>query len=415
MGSGRVAWRSAMLRRLSIPRAPMTPSRLHARLFVLSWLVLASVAWAQGAGGYFPPRGEWARSTPAQAGFDPQRLQEAVDFALAHEAKEPRDQSLALAQSFGAKEPVFDGQIGPTAVRAGLNGIIVHRGKVVAEFGDTHSIDMSHSVTKTFLSTVVGVAWQRGLIRDTNDRVAGYMPRDVDLFTSEHNAPITWEHLLRQTSDWQGTLWGRPDWADRPSGPSEQWPNRERHAPGTHYMYNDVRVNVLALAALQVWRRPLPEVLRENVMDPIGASTRWRWHGYRNSWVELDGQKMQSVSGGGHWGGGMFIDAWDMARFGYLFLRDGRWDGKQIVSREWIDKARTPGADNAEYGYCNWFLNTGRKALPSAPESSVTFRGNGQNIVYIDRDNDLLVVVRWIDRGDALDQFIGKVLAARTR
>jgi len=393
------------------------PAALHARaflprVFLVLGLLLATSAPAQG---YYPPRGDWARTTPAQAGFDPKRLQEAVDYAIAHEAREPRDQSVSLAQSFGAKEPFFEGQIGPTAVRSGLNGIIVHRGKVVAEFGDTHAIDMSHSVTKTFLSTVVGIAWQRGLIRDTNDRAAEYMPRDVDLFASEHNAPITWDHLLRQTSDWQGTLWGKPDWGDRPSGPAEQWPNRERHTPGTHYMYNDVRVNVLALAALQVWRRPLPEVLRENVMDPIGASSRWRWQGYRNSWVELDGQKMQSVSGGGHWGGGMFIDAWDMARFGYLFLRDGRWDGKQIVSREWIAKARTPGVDNPEYGYCNWFLNTGRKSLPSAPESSVTFRGNGQNIVYIDQENDLLLVVRWIDRGDALDTFIGKVLAARVK
>ena len=384
------------------------------RLRALALLLCLLASFAATAAPYFPPRGDWQRVAPEQAGFDPKRLAAAIAFAQAHEAKEPRDQSLSLAQSFGAKEPFFEGQIGPTAVRAPLNGLIVHRGKVVAEFGDTHRLDMSHSVTKTFLSTVVGVAWQRGLIRDTDDRVAGYMPRDVDLFASDHNAPITWEHLLRQTSDWQGTLWGKPDWGDRPSGPPEQWPNRERHVPGTHYMYNDVRVNVLALAALQVWRRPLPEVLREHVMEPIGASTRWRWHGYRNSWVELDGQTMQSVSGGGHWGGGMFIDSWDLARFGYLFLRNGQWDGRQVVARGWIDKARTPGADNPEYGYCNWFLNTGRKALPSAPESSVTFRGNGQNIVYIDWENDLVVVVRWIDRGDALDRFIGMVLDART-
>jgi len=381
----------------------------------LALLLLVSfvAAAADGATTYYPPRGDWERATPAQSGFDPQRLQQAIAFAQAHEATEPRDQAQALAQSFGAREPEFGGQIGPTTLRAGINGLIVHRGRVIAEFGDTGSVDMSHSVTKTFLSTVVGLAWQDGRIRDTDDRVAPYMPRDVDLFASEHNAPITWEHLLRQTSDWEGTLWGKPDWADRPSGPPELWPQRARHAPGSHYMYNDVRVNVLALAALQVWRQPLPQVLRDRVMDPIGASSRWRWHGYRNSWVELDGQKMQSVSGGGHWGGGMFIDSWDLARFGYLFLREGRWQDRQIVSPQWIAKARTPGADNADYGYCNWFLNTGRKALPSAPASSVTFRGNGQNIVYIDWDNDLLVVVRWIDRGDALDRFIGMVLAAR--
>ena len=85
--------------------------------------------------------------------------------------------------------------------------------------------------------------------------------------------------------------------------------------------YNDTRVNVLALAALNVWRRPLPDVLREYVMDPIGASPTWRWFGYDNSWIVLDGQLVQAVGGGGHWGGGMFINAWDQARFGLLTAR----------------------------------------------------------------------------------------------
>jgi hypothetical protein len=74
--------------------------------------------------------------------------------------------------------------------------------------------------------------------------------------------------------------------------------------------------------------------------------------------------------------------------------------------------ARTPGPANAEYGYMNWFLNTGRKPLPSVPESSVTFRGNGQNIIYIDWQNDLVVVTRWIAAGRALDEFLGQVVRA---
>ena len=161
-----------------------------------------------------------------------------------------------------------------------------------------------------------------------------------------------------------------------------------------------------------MWRRPLPDILREEVMNPIGASTTWRWYGYDNAWVELDGAKVQSISGGGHWGGGMFISAMDMARFGYLFLRGGQWKGRRIVPEKWIAMARTPGTANPEYGFANWFLNTGRKPLPSAPESSVTFRGNGQNIIYIDVENDLVVVVRWIANGAPLNEFISKVLAA---
>jgi CubicO group peptidase (beta-lactamase class C family) len=293
-----------------------------------------------------------------------------------------------------------------------LNGVIVRGGRIVAEWGDTARADMTFSVTKTFLSTVVGLAWQRGLIQDVHDRVGPYMPDDT-LFGAAHNRSITWDHLLRQTSDWQGTLWDKPDWADRPEGerPAD-YPNRRRSAPGTRYKYNDVRVNVLALAALHVWRRPLPEVLRREVMDPIGASSTWRWYGYENSWIELDGRRIQSVSGGGHWGGGMFINARDMARFGLLFLRNGRWGEREIVPPKWIEMARTPGSANPEYGYMNWFLNTGRKPMPAAPASSVMFAGNGQNIVYVDSENDLVIVVRWIRGGPVLNDFVGKVLSA---
>ena len=147
-------------------------------------------------------------------------------------------------------------------------------------------------------------------------------------------------------------------------------------------------------------------------MDEIGASSTWRWYGYENSYVVIDGQIIQSVSGGGHWGGGIFINAYDMARFGLLTSRNGKWGNKQLLSTEFIRQAKTPTSVEPTYGFMNWFLNTGRKPLPSAPESSVTFRGNGQNIIYIDPEHDLVIVVRWIRGGTALDEFIGRVLAA---
>lgn len=365
----------------------------------------------QASAPYFPPPGTWERRAPADVGMDATRLQQAVDFSVASENPSTRDLELDLELTFGMSEPMYR-VLGPTKPRGGMTGLVVRRGFVVAEWGDPGRVDMTFSVTKTFLSTVVGLAFDRGLIRGVDDRARDYMPTP-ELFESEHNATITWDHLLRQTSDWSGTLWDIPDWADRPVGerPAD-YPNRPMHAPGTFYKYNDVRVNLLALVALNVWRRPLPAVLREHVMDPIGASNRWRWHGYENSWVTIDGQRMQSVSGGGHFGGGMFIDAWDMARFGYLFLRNGRWEDRQIVSERWIAMARTPGPANPTYGFMNWFLNTDRRPLPSAPATAVTFRGSGANIIYVDWENDLVVVVRWIRGGPVLDEFLGKVVGA---
>ena len=275
--------------------------------------------------------------------MNPELLQQAVDFAIASESTAPRDLEVAHALSWNT-EP-FDEAIGPLKVRGPQSGIVVKDGYIVAEWGETRRVDPTFSVAKSFLSSTVGLAWDRGLIRDVDDPVHEYMPplilpvgdgepgseadgrgvpTPVSLFDSEHNRRITWDHLLRQTSDWEGTLWGKPDWGDRPGRDVAANRNRARNAPGTAYKYNDVRVNLLALAALQVWRRPLPQVLREHIMDPIGASNTWRWYGYENSWVNVDGEMMQSVSGGTHWGGGMNLSAEDQARFGYFTAAQGQ-------------------------------------------------------------------------------------------
>jgi len=363
------------------------------------------------AAAYYPERFDWQHKRPDEVGMNAALVNDAVQTAIAADTPGPHDMTLFLKNSFG-KEP-FDTIVGPVKDRGPASGIITRHGYIVAEWGDPKRVDITNSVTKTFLTTVIGLAWQRGLIHDVNDYARDYMPPDVDLFDAPHNQKIKWDHLLRQTSDWSGTLWGKPDWADRPVGQKpEDWQNRPMYEPGTHFKYNDVRVNVMALAALQVWRRSLPDVLRDEVMEPIGASSTWRWYGYENSWVAVDGKRVQSVSGGGHWGGGMFINAYDMARFGYLFLRNGKWKDRPIVSEKWMQMARTPGPDNNTYGYANWYLNTGRKPLPAAPETAVRFVGNGSNIIYIDWDNDIVAVVRWIRGDQALNDVIAKLMAS---
>jgi CubicO group peptidase (beta-lactamase class C family) len=399
------------------------------------FLALAAFTAPAGAqrGAYLPPPGDaWEHRSPARVGIDSARLQEAVAFHRAHESRAPRDLLQAHFQTFG-REP-FGDPVGPFRTRGDPAGIVVRHGYLVAEWGDPQRVDMTFSVTKSFLSTVIGVAYDRRMIRSLDDPVAAYMAPVVPLdpgaaarpaaerltqagvlepFETPHNRRLTWDHMLRQVSDWEGTLWGKPEWADRPTGEPSTWATRARHEPGTVYEYNDVRVNALALAALQVWRRPLPQVLREEVMDPIGASNTWRWIGYETSWVEMDGQAVQSVSGGGHWGGGMFISARDMARFGLLTLRRGRWGDRQILSDDWVTRALTPTRAQPTYGFMNWFLNTDRKLLPSAPATAFVHLGNGTNAIYVDPEHDLVVVVRWIEN-DQLDGFVQRVLASLT-
>ena len=279
-------------------------SRFRWAVVVVALLVCQAAAAQQAS--YYPGRwDEWERRAPEQVNLDAARLNEAIAFAKAHYSPQRRDKNGAAV--FGTDGEPYGEIIGPTKERGASNGLIVRHGYIVAEWGDTSRVDMTFSVTKTYLSTTAGLALDRGLIRDVHDRVRDYAP-DAG-FDSEHNAQITWHQLLNQTSGWQGALWGKPDWADRFNGT-----RRPSEPPGKHWRYNDVRVNQLALALLHVWRKPLPQVLKELVMDPLGASPTWRWHGYDNSWVTIDGAQMQSVSGGGHWGGGMFISSRDHAR-----------------------------------------------------------------------------------------------------
>lgn len=394
----------------------MTHLRVRSR-----WLIVSSAACILFGGtppvlagqAYFPPRGEWELRTPAQVGMDAALLDEAIAFAKASESTDPRDLALNHYFTFG-REPHGDA-IGPFKERGDMTGVILRHGYLVAEWGEPDRVDLTFSVTKSFLSSTVGLAWDRRLIRDVHDPVSDYVVTGE--FGSPHNASITWDHLLRQTSDWEGTLWGKPDWADRPPQdvPLAEYRARARNEAGSTYKYNDVRVNVLALAALQVWRRPLPQVLRELLMDPIGASSTWRWYGYENSWVNVDGVMVQSVSGGAHWGGGMWITARDLARFGLLTLRRGAWGDRQILSDAWIAMALTPTPANPTYGFMNFFLNTesasGRRPLPSAPGSAFRHVGAGSNIVYVDPDHDLVIVLRWI-QGRAVDGVVQRVLAS---
>ena len=404
--------------------------KLYLAILLLFANIVASAQKTKSAkqADYFPSANHWQQKSATELGLQQATVDAAIAIAIAGETKAPRNMEINHYRSFG-KEPFGEG-VGPFAERGQPTGIIVYKGYIIGSWGEPSRCDMTHSVTKSFLSTVIGVAVDSGLIKNVFDTVASYVPpielygqplhrsadligqpELLDLFATPHNRTITWNDMLRQTSDWEGTLWGKPEWADRPDSNASNWINRPRHASGTVYEYNDVRVNVLALAATNVWRKPLPQVLKQTIMDPIGASNTWRWTGYRNAWIVLDGQAVQSVSGGGHWGGGMFINAYDMARFGLLTLHKGNWNGRQLISQQWVAQALTPTPVKTDYGYMNWFLNTDRKLLPSAPATAFMHLGNGANCIYTDPEHDLVIVVRWIDT-KAMDAVVKKILEA---
>ncbi|MGY6632653.1 MAG: serine hydrolase domain-containing protein [Alkalilacustris sp.] len=351
---------------------------------------------------YWPTATDWRTAAPADSGLASGAFDAAVRCALDGASTMNRDIAAALADGhFGEPWPISQ-TIGPIKERGDPNGLILRGGEIVARWGDVARVDMTFSVTKSYLALCAGLAVDDGLIPDIDAPVRDLV--DDGGFDSPQNRSVTWAQLLQLTSEWEGELWGKPDWVDhnrdlsaRPGEPSRKGQRRAMLPPGTHWEYNDVRVNRLALALMRVFRRPLPEVLKERVMDPIGASDTWQWHGYDNSWIEIDGRRMQSVSGGAHWGGGLWINTLDHARVGLMMLRGGAWNGRRILSEAWVRTCLAPSPLNPNYG-CLWWLNTDGAQAPAASRSSFFALGVGSNIIWVDPDHDLVAVVRWIEK-----------------
>jgi CubicO group peptidase (beta-lactamase class C family) len=366
---------------------------------------------------YAPSSHDWQARPPGELDHDGDGLADAIAYHRAHETPWRPDFLTASGRYIGVADepPAADDVLGPVQPRGGPNGVILRRGSIVAEWGDTSRVDMTFSVAKSYLAVLAGLAVGRRLVRSIDDPVRDYALDDG--FASAQNRDVTWRHLLQQTSEWQGTVWGKPDTIDhnRDVGKSElgaadKGTPRELRSPGTVWEYNDVRVNRLSLSLLQVFREPLPDVLRATVMQPIGASSTWRWMPYRNSWTTIDGARLPSVPGGSHWGGGLWMSTRDHARFALLVSRRGRWGDRQLIPASWIDELRRPCALNPEYGLL-WWLNTGRRQFPGAPESSYAARGAGSNVLWIDPEHDLVAVVRWIDKPHVAP-FIERVVAS---
>jgi CubicO group peptidase (beta-lactamase class C family) len=346
------------------------------------------------------------------------KMNDAIAWAVSAECHWPKsmympDGQFVMTHDSGETAP--DNEVlGPVTPRGGAAGIVFRGGKQLAAWGDVDRPDMTFSVAKSYLALLAGLALGDGLIKSLDDRAGDYALDDG--FESDQNRDITWRHLLTQTSEWSGSVFGKEDRidhnrvvglavADAPKGT-----RRAMKKPGTFYEYNDVRVNRLSRSLLQVFKEPLPDVLKRRIMDPIGGSSTWRWDGYRNSYDTIDGRRMLSVPGGGHWGGGIVISARDLALMGRLVAGGGAWEGRQILPEGWTDELVKPCPVAPFYGLL-WWLNTDRRQFAAASERSYFALGWGSHIVWIDPDHDLVTVLRWIDRRKA-PEFVERLLGA---
>lgn len=331
-------------------------------------------------------------------GIDAVALERALALALAGEPALPRDMRAWLTTTL-ANEP-WPRIMGDVLDRGGPNGVVWVGGREVASWGDPDRVEMCFSLAKSALATVAGIAWADGLLDDLDAPFLDSVPQLAGLVVEGTGGDaaaareISWRHLLTQTSDWRGELFGVPWWAD-PQG--RMAPSEPRHGAGVRFSYNDIRTNLCSLALTHLLGDSLEAVFKARVLDPIGVASDWSWRGLRQMRTELpDGRVVPVVTGGSHWGGGWWCSARDLARWGLLQLRDGAWDGAgQVLDPRWCALQRESTPVRPAYGLMWWLNRPDGTEYPGCGAAGFAAHGTGEQLVWCDPARDLVAVVRW--------------------
>jgi len=321
---------------------------LFCRVIVPGLLVQGACGPA-GAGPQIKwPTSGWTSSTPEEQGLDSRKLAEAFDFL---KAKEPNIHSLL-------------------AVR---NGVIVVEA-VFSPFsaGSRHDIA---SVTKSVTSTLIGIALRKGLIRSLGEPVLAYFPERKPAHLDDPKKSVALRHLLAMrggfqclTSPGEVTLMqmiGSPDWIqfmlDLPMAAK----------PGDAFVYNSGGVHLLSAILRKAAGRSALEFARSELFGPLGI-TDVVW--------PTDPQGLDN-----HGWGDLQLRPRDMAKIGYLFLNKGAWEGRSIMTPEWVDEATRPypGAKENNYGFL-WWLD---------PKYGYSARGRGGQYIYVLPRLNMVVVM----------------------
>lgn len=342
-----------------------------------------------------------------------ERLDEAVALASSGEPPLPREMRRWLHHTLSSEPWPY--VMGDVIDRGGPNGLVIVDGREVCRWGDAERREMTFSIAKSALASVAGVAFDDGLLPDLDEAVVarvplvafggaipGGVPDDATLARD-----ITWRQLLTQTSDWRGTLFDIPWWAD-PQG--EQSRDDPPTIPGARFAYNDVRVNLCCLALTHLLGTSLEVALRR-VLSPIGVPHGWEWRGLHQMHTVLaDGSRLPVVTASGHWGAGLWLSTCDLARFGLLHLRRGAWRGTRVLSERWCRMMLAPTAAAPAYGLMWWrnpaagdasadpphgVLAGAGEQYPGSGVLGFAAHGTGEQIVWCDPDRDLVAVVRW--------------------
>jgi CubicO group peptidase (beta-lactamase class C family) len=258
--------------------------------------------------------------------------------------------------------------------------MIVQGGRVVDEWGETATRFNVHSIRKSFLSAMYGIHVRDGCI-DLARTLGQLGIDDNQPSLTEIEKQATVHDLLKARSGvYHPALYETPAMkAARPA--------RGSHPPGTFWYYNNWDFNVLGMLFERLTKLNLFREFQASLADPIGMQ-------------DFRIEDTQYVTGSDSvWPAYPFrMSARDMARFGLLFLRNGRWDHRQVVPDSWVSESVRAYSDAAAaggYGYL-WWVAVGGRHLPgvSLPDGSYSARGAGGHYILVIPAYDLVIVHR---------------------
>lgn len=282
--------------------------------------------------------------------------------------------------------------------------VIIRHGYLVREFYTFNvliptSFDV-WSCTKSFTGTAWGLLLEdsrqgrppNGQQVDLDSPAYSFIPEGYPL-TDPCKEQITIRHLLTMTSGIPGEdagVIGLPTATEH--GPFEhalgrcpnrygRWADKLLAEPGTRWDYSDAGIAHLSLIFAHVMGREMSEYMQERVFDTIGIEGL--------SWDVQGGSGFIGPHTNAHTG--IRISARELARFGYLALHYGVWNGRQLVPRWWMDLATRSSQDlNPSYGY-TWWVNAAGTQWPGLPKDAFALSGYRSNRCYIIPSLDLVV------------------------
>ncbi|HJS54104.1 MAG TPA: serine hydrolase [Chitinophagaceae bacterium] len=270
------------------------------------------------------------------------------------------------------------------------------------------------SISKSVVSACVGIAIQQGKIKSTDQRVFDFFPEYKKLDTGLISS-LTIKHLLTMSS---GLVWNEEVPYDNPEN-SEigmiRSPNPVEYVlsqpmeftPGISWKYNGGTTQLLAAIIEKTTGKKIDDFAKEYLFQPLGIT--------RSEWIKYPGTDLPAAASA------LRLRSRDLLKFGLLYNQNGVWQGKEIIDPKWIEESfqshvQRPGGGS--YGYQFWLW---QDSIKNKPVPMVACIGNGDQRIFIDKTNDLVVVTnagnynKWDIENDAYALLLGYVYPALTK